>query len=159
LNALPSHNQLPRPNATDCVSETEAILDFRVNYLAHNSMSRVCSDVKRRCLDVTLIRERPLVVLGRQLAYGILIFCSRDDGLEGIEAILGLGCPGNARNPLHDQFEPRMGVIRSLCPLPHCLCCAINQPGRLRLPDGPVIHLSSEENTAGFTVQICNQAQ
>ena len=106
MNALSGHSQRPKPTVTDSDFETEKILDFRVDYLAHNSMSRPCSDVKRRCLNVALIRKRPLVVLGGQLAYWILIFCSGDDGLKGVGTILRLGGASNARNTSHGQLKP-----------------------------------------------------
>lgn len=75
--------------------------------LAHDRMARVCSDVIRRRLDVALVWYCPLVVLGRQLGQGILIFCSGDDGLEGLGAILGLGGARDARNPSYVSLGTR----------------------------------------------------
>jgi hypothetical protein len=76
----------------------EDILDFRVDNLAHDRMSCFASEIERRCLNVALLGQRPLVVLGCQLADGILIFGPGDDGLEGFGSILGLGGASDARN-------------------------------------------------------------
>jgi hypothetical protein len=70
-------------------------------------MSCFSSDVERRCLNVTLLGQRPLVVLGRQLTYGILIFGPGDDGLEGFGSILGLGGACDARNTVDVSPEVR----------------------------------------------------
>jgi len=115
-------------------------------------MSRPCSDVKRRCLNVALIRKRPLVVLGGQLAHWILIFCSCDDGLEGVGTILRLGRASNARNPSHGQLKPWMGCDTLLVPTSTLFILSDESAGR-KLAWWATV---SKEPRAGFTVQICN---
>lgn len=92
------------------------ILYFRVDDLAHDNMSRVSGDIKCRGLDMTLLWQRPLVVLVGQLGQRILVFCSGDDGLESLRAVLGLGSAGDARNPSQSQFGMRKRSCTLLVP-------------------------------------------
>ena len=43
------------------------ILDFGVNNLTHNVMTRFSSDIERRSLYMTLFRKSPFIVFGNEL--------------------------------------------------------------------------------------------
>src|SRR5579871_4393031 len=60
-----------------------------MNNLAHDCMTSVSSDVKRRGLDVTFLRKSPFIIFFREFGNRIFVFCSLEDRLERFRTIYG----------------------------------------------------------------------